>query len=557
MIEPTDDDTKPDQPADDLLPARMINEWVYCPRLFYLMHVEGQFAESIDTIDGGIIHRRVDSGTGGLAPVEPCAVEPCTVESLSDESFLPAADQDEVLVPPEPKKTKRKKSKHNQPATLFGDEGEDDSSDDQDSSKEDEGEEDQEDQPRTIHARSVTLSSEALGVIAKLDLAEATGDRVVPVDYKRGRPKQMADGTAGAWDPERVQIALQAIVLRDNGYTCDEGVLYFNETRQRVRIPIDDELIALATRAVAQARNLQDHGEIPPPLINSPKCPRCSLVGICLPDETRKLAAPSETLDSVRPMITARDERRPVYFNTQGMWIGRKGDVLQAKADGKVLQEIRFNDINQINLFGNIQLSTQAIQTALGRDIPVVYFTQKGYFYGIGGGLGAKNILVRRQQFRRADHPEFCLSLARQLVHGKILNCRTLLMRNHREPSAESLRGLKRLAQRSLQADSLASLLGIEGSAARVYFGGFSGMLKVDCALSSAAAGEALAETRPAFDFRGRNRRPPRDPVNAMLSLAYSLLTKDCLIAATTASDLDPVSGVLSSGQTGQTSLGP
>ena len=85
----------------------------------------------------------------------------------------------------------------------------------------------------------------------------------------------------------------------------------------------------------------------------------------------------------------------------------------------------------------------------------------------------------------------------------------------------------------------MASLLGIEGTAARIYFGDFAGMLKVDCSLSSAAAGEALAKERPAFDFRGRNRRPPRDPVNAMLSLAYSLLTKDCLVAATTVG-LDP-----------------
>ena len=543
MIQPIDDHTTDSQPTQDLLPARMINELVYCPRLFYLMHVEGQFAESIDTIDGGIVHRRVDVGTGGLAPVEPCAAEPCDVESLSAESFIPTADQDEPLVLPEPKQPKRKKSKHVQPATLFDDQGDSDKpSDGQESTKDgetDQVDEDQEQQPRTIHARSVTLSSETFGVIAKLDLAEATGDRVVPVDYKRGRPKQMADGTAGAWDPERVQIALQAMVLRDNGYTCDEGMLYFNETRQRVRIPIDEELIALASRAVDQARDLQARGEIPLPLLDSPKCARCSLVGICLPDETRKLAAQPNAPVSVRPMVTARDERRPVYFNTQGMWIGRKGDLLQAKADGKILQEIRFNDINQINLFGNIQLSTQAIQTALGRDIPVVYFTQKGYFYGIGGGLGAKNILVRRQQFRMADKAEFSLSLARQLVQGKILNCRTLLMRNHREPSVKSLRGLKRLAARSLQADSLASLLGIEGSAARAYFGDFAGMLKVDCALSSAAAGEALAQTRPAFDFRGRNRRPPRDPVNAMLSLAYSLLTKDCLIAATTVG-LDP-----------------
>lgn len=544
MIRPIEDESpdpsSSDQEPEDLLPARMINELVYCPRLFYLMHVEGQFAESIDTIDGNIVHRRVDNGNGGLAPAEPCATE----------SFIPSADEEPVVAPPEPSKPKRRrKSKHVQAPTLFGDQDLDESANDQaqagDSEANDENdtddntEDDSEDLPRTIHARSVTLSSESLGVIAKLDLAEATGNVVTPVDYKRGRPKRMADGTLTAWDPERVQIALQVLVLRDNGYQSDEGVLYFNETRQRVRVRVDDELLELTRKSIAAARQHRSSGQIPPPLVSSPKCPRCSLVGICLPEETRRLAASEEPPSKVRPLITARDERRPVYFNTQGMWIGKKGDLLQAKVEGKVVQEIRFNDINQINLFGNIQLSTQAIQAALGRDVPIGYFTQKGYFYGVSGGLGVKNILVRRQQFRLADNHEFCLDIARALVHGKIRNQRTLLMRNHSEPDAISLRDLKRYANRALAADSLASLLGIEGIAARIYFGNFAGMLKVDCGVSTGGEGYAMAEKQPAFHFRSRNRRPPRDPVNAMLSLAYSLLTKDCLVAASIVG-LDP-----------------
>lgn len=543
MIRPADDAVSKvpfiELDPDDLLPARMINELVYCPRLFYLMHVEGQFAESIDTIDGGIVHRRVDNGTGGLAPAEPCA----------SQSFIPSADEEPAVVAPEPSKPKtRRKSKHVQAATLFGngdsDESGDDTSDssDDDADGEPDSSDDVEDLPRTIHARSVMLSSDSLGVIAKLDLAEATGNVVTPVDYKRGRPKRMADGTLAAWDPERVQIALQVLVLRDNGYQSDEGVLYFNETRQRVRVPVDDELLDLTRRAVASARHHRDAGKIPPPLEASPKCPRCSLVGICLPEETRRLAVKQQTPPAVRPLITARDERRPVYFNTQGMWIGKQGDLLQAKVEGKIVQEIRFNDINQINLFGNIQLSTQAIQTALGRDVPISYFTQRGYFYGVSGGLGVKNILVRRQQFRLADDREFCLDIARAWVHGKIRNQRTLLMRNHREPDAMSLRYLKRYANRALKADSLASLLGIEGIAARVYFGDFAGMLKVDCGVSTGGEGYVTAEKQPAFHFRARNRRPPRDPVNAMLSLAYSLLTKDCLVAATIVG-LDPYLG--------------
>src|SRR5690606_24234575 len=77
-----------------------------------------------------------------------------------------------------------------------------------------------------IHARSVTLSSERHGLIAKLDLVEVDGQTATPVDYKRGSPRKLEDGSLAGWDPERVQLCAQALVLRENGYHCDEGVLY-------------------------------------------------------------------------------------------------------------------------------------------------------------------------------------------------------------------------------------------------------------------------------------------------------------------------------------------
>lgn len=533
---------------DDYLPARMINEFVYCPRLFYLMHVEGQFAQSHDTIDGQIVHARVDSGRGGLAA------------ATGGGGLIPDADIDDAPVaPPAPPKKQKRKAKV-QAATLFGtDESDADESDAeeerlQEPDSDSQGEQADEDEEldgagnQTIHARSVMLSSDELGVIAKMDLIQANGDDVTPVDYKRGSPRRMQHGTLGAWGPERVQMALQALVLRDNGYRCDSAVLYFNTTRQRVTIAIDEPLLQLTRQSIVAARALQMWPQIPEPLVDSPKCARCSLVNICLPDETRAIAAATKTDQNgssepiaVRPMITTRDERRPLYFNQQGIHIGKKDEVIVVKLKGTVLQEVRLREINQLNLFGNIQLSTQALQTAMNLDIPIVYFTQRGYFYGITHPLGVKNIQTRRRQFAFADDSKFCLDIARALVRGKIRNCRTLLMRNHREPPAEVLRDLKRAADRALGADSLASLLGIEGTAARLYFGQLAGMLKVDCDLDIGPGALDTAK-RPAFDFRGRNRRPPRDPVNALLSLAYSLLTKDCLIAAT-AVGLDPYLG--------------
>ena len=511
MISPN---TTPAIDNEDYLPARMLNEFAYCPRLFYLEHVDGLFAHNADTIEGVARHTRVDEKTTPLPT------------------------------------SKRKRVKND-----------------------DEIEDLEKQEREVIHARSVTLSSERHGILAKLDLVETDGLNATPVDYKRGSPKKLDDGTLGAWDPERIQICAQALVLRENGFACEEGVLFFWETRQRVRIAIDDELIQLTLSAIAGARQLQSSDVAPPPLVDSPKCPRCSLVGICLPDETSYcrhspsgdnlrqpllfdigptrmqslFSEPKSVATRVRQMVTARDDRKPLYLNTQGFSLGKSGDVLQAKDKGKLVQEFRINDVSQVNIMGNVQVTTQAIQSLLQAEIPLVYFSYGGWFHGMTQGVGLKNIMWRREQFRCADRPEFCLRFARKLVSAKIQNQRTLLMRNHIEPPSDALQFIKNLKWESERAESLASLLGIEGLAARVYFEHFDGMIKTnrDSVGHSKQAQEASNESGGnwlRFDFDGRNRRPPRDPVNALLSLGYSLLAKDLTITCAGVG-LDPYLG--------------
>jgi CRISPR-associated protein Cas1 len=461
----------------DLLPARMLNEFVYCPRLFFYEWVEGVFENSADTLDGQAKHSRVDSGP----------------------SAMPAA-------------------------------------------KDMDGE--------TIHSRSVTLSSERVGLTAKLDLIEsdvgaADGKSVRPVDYKRGKPREV-DGSPTPWPSDRIQIAAQALVLRDNGYTCDEGILYYAATKQRVQIEIDDALISETEQFIVQARMAALNDQIPEPLVDSPKCPRCSLVGICLPDETNALRARALRFEERRPiqfslfgndeqkataevrqLVAARDDLRPLYLNSQGFRVGKSGEVIQVKDGDSLKQEVRLGEVSQINLFGNVQLSTQAVQSFCAAEVPVCYFSQGGWFYGITSGLNSRNVFLRQRQFISAGHESTALRLSRELVVGKIRNQRTLLQRNHIEPPETALRQLKVLAEKAEVATALDVLLGIEGSAARVYFGEFSGMLKADENGDNAHRG---APTEFCFDFTQRNRRPPRDPVNALLSLAYSILVKDLTI---------------------------
>lgn len=489
---PTDVNVASDS-DDPYLPARMINEATYCSRLFYLMHVEGQFEHNRDTTQGIDVHCRVDRKTDRLkSPAPQTPLLDFGDDPLRSPLEEPAADT--VPVSPPPNETTH--------------------------------------QP--IHARSVTLASDRLRVVAKLDLVESTGRRATPVDYKKGRPRYDDDGKLSAWKPERVQICLQALVLRENGFECDEGVLYFHETRQRVRIAIDDALIRLTEEMVARAKRVSLLGTPPPPLASSPKCPRCSLVAICLPDETNRCRARdklSPDLPVVRLPATPRDDLRPLYLNTQGLYVGRKSEVLEIKENGKVVQEVRLRELNQVNLFGNIQVSTQAMQKLCELEIPMVMHSQGGYFQGMVHGTGLKNILLRREQFRLADDSVRSLRIAKALVAGKIRNQRVMLMRNHVEPPHQAILELKRLVAKVDRATSAASLLGIEGTAARIYFQHFAGMLKPgDTPLDP--LNEFGEPPRFAFDFRGRNRRPPRDPVNALLSLAYALLSKDLTVIA-------------------------
>ncbi len=452
--------------APEYMPARMVNEFVYCPRLFYYEWVEGLFQHSADTIEGKWQHRRVDSQEGAL----------------------PAA------------------------AELGGEE---------------------------LRTRSVTLASDRYGVIARMDLLEASGGVVTPVDYKHGKPMETEQGLQ-AWPPDRVQLAVQALILRENGYRVEEGLVYYAKTRQRVRIVFDEAVMSETVRLIEEARAVAVSGKMPPPLEDSPKCPGCSLASICLPDETAALAGRAEAdveqlplfgdgepavrkpPGTVRRLVTPRAELKPLYLNTQGLRVGKSGAVLRVQDKDSLIQEVRVGEICQLNLMGNIQLSTQAIQTLCEAGVPICYFSQGGWFYGITTGMNTKNVFLRRAQFRLAEEKWFALRLARRLVGGKIRNQRTMLQRNHVEPEAAVLRELKEMASRAEEAASLEELLGLEGNAARLYFGAFAGMIKTE-------DGEGPGEFR--FDFRQRNRRPPRDPVNALLSLAYSLLTKDLTIA--------------------------
>lgn len=298
----------------DLIPARMLNELVYCPRLFYLEHVAGEWEESADTIAGKRVHRRVDAKS----------------------SALPAPNE----------------------------------------------------LPDDINARSVTVSSETEGIIAKLDLIEAVDGAVTPVDYKRGAAPDPTRVAGGVWPADRVQMGAQLLALRDAGYQCNEAVVYYAASKTRVRVPFDTALEGEVRAAVVEARRLTATHVPPPPLIDSPKCPGCSLVGICLPDETNVLLGAREGGIPARPprrLIPSDDDRHPCHVQAAGATVGKAGEVLEVRFRDGTKQEVRTRDVSHLSLFGKVQVTAAALQELCSQDVGVSFFTAGGWYYGDAG----------------------------------------------------------------------------------------------------------------------------------------------------------------------------
>lgn len=180
------------------------------------------------------------------------------------------------------------------------------------------------------------------------------------------------------------------------------------------------------------------------------------------------------------------------------------------------------------------------------RDITVTWLSYGGWFLGHGVGLGHRNVETRTHQYRASFDPDICLALAQGWIAAKIANSRTLLRRNWRgeagtaAPPDDLLHALHADARHAERADNLEQLLGIEGTAAARYFRNFRHLLK--------------GEEDLAFDFTGRQRRPPPDPINALLGFAYAMLTREWAVTLS-AVGLDPYRGFYHQPRFGRPSL--
>jgi CRISPR-associated protein Cas1 len=459
--------------GEDLLPVRMLSEFVYCPRLFHLMHVEGRWEENEFTLDGKYVHRRVDR----------------------EDQLLPAPEATEG----------------------DGEGGEGDAP------------------PRVV--RSVRLSAPALGIVGRLDLVAAANGIAVPVETKRGRVPQTPERS---WEPERVQLMAQGLLLRENGYECTRGVLYYAGSRTRVEVPFTEELEQRTRAYIDEARRAAQRDELPPPLEDSPKCNGCSLSGICLPDETRAMQALRESgaeadeegegerdgREGIRRLYPPRDAALPFYVQEQGARVGKRGERLVVSKEGEELAVVSLKDVSQVVLMGNVGVSAQTVQLLCEAGVPLVHVSGGHWFYGITQGIVLRNAFDRAAQFRAAADPERVLAFAREIVLAKGMNQRTMLGRNVRPRPVVVLKEMAMLLRKVAAVRTVEELLGLEGGIAARYFARFGELLKP-------------RDFDAEWQFEARNRRPPKDPVNALLSFGYALLAKDCTVALL-AEGLDP-----------------
>jgi CRISPR-associated protein Cas1 len=447
-----------------LTPLRGLNEFVYCPRLFHLMYVQGLFEESIDTLEGRLAHKRL-------------------LKSKATSSHEKGAEK---IVP-----------------------------------------------WRSDMVRELVLSSESLRISGKFDAIVSEQGDAVPVEFKHGPapdgerkfmvgPYQLS---SCAWGNDQVQLAGQIALLKEAGHCCHKGKLYYQQTGTLVEIQWNEDLLNALKWAAEQAYELTS-SPMPEPLVDSGKCIRCSLNHVCLPDETLHIKG---VIDEPRQLYPGRDDYGILHLVTPGTVVGKTGDGLKIMVPDQIDTLIPIKDVAHLCCWGNVQVSTQTVLELADRGISITWLTGGGWLRATTTAPLEKNVYLRRTQYRICDDRKTCLRLARWVVEAKIENQRVLVRRNEKDLSLkDTVRKLRICRERAQNADCLESLRGIEGYAAKLYWGAFPSLL-------NDKEGSLL-------QMQGRNRRPPKDPVNALLSYGYAMLLRD-FMTALHGTGMDPMYG--------------
>jgi len=391
--------------------------------------------------------------------------------------------------------------------------------------------------PEYVELTSYHLESRKLGIQGKVDCIRSESGEWIPFEYKKGRSRKDKQGNVQAWDTDALQIAAYALLLEEHfDREIKEGRVYYAADHRTAVVVIDDVMRERVYQAIRRARELRTDIQRPPITENERLCAKCSLAPVCLPEEERFIA---RELDVESVYIK---EPVPRYFppdrDQETVHIVEPGQTLRRSAGMFILEDREGNrktfpseNIGSFTIHGNNQITTQALHLAASKGIHLHWFSAGGKYVG-SLTQAAGGTQRRLRQYKALTNQEMAERLSRAVVRSKVETQLRYILRQTRgadRTEFEEHIGTMRMALQQIQKQQFTreQLLGYEGIAARAYFECLKLLLKEQ--------GEELA-------FSGRNKRPPRDPANAILSFLYSLLYRDCVQAVVTVG-LDPTIG--------------
>ncbi|MDK2920445.1 MAG: CRISP-associated protein Cas1 [Desulfonauticus sp.] len=395
---------------------------------------------------------------------------------------------------------------------------------------------------------TLELASQELGIRGKVDYVRTDAGELIIYEHKKGHSNKGNQ----AWPSDHIQaIAYGLLVSEHFNRPVKELRIRYHADNKTIIIPFDlakakEEVL----KAVKRARELRSSVQRPPVNVSEKLCRTCSLAPVCLPEEERFAA---EEKEKPLRLFPAEDEKRVVHLLEQGTTIHKDGyQFIISLPDGNK-KSIPGSNVASFVLHGNIQISTQAIHFCAANDIGVHWLSYGGHYVG-ALQKGAGYVQRRHRQYEAFRDPFFKILLVSRLCRAKVENQLKYILRATRSKRSNETQGqeelqaninriryeIKSLAKIEeslskinnvdlIQYDRLIKeMRGHEGRAGKEYFNALSCILNL--------------KEEDFLYFAGRNRRPPKDPFNALLSFGYALLYKDC-VAAIQAVGLDPCFG--------------
>jgi CRISPR-associated protein Cas1 len=360
------------------------------------------------------------------------------------------------------------------------------------------------------------LESIELGLRGRVDALRTRDGQTIPYEHKRGRSHRDENKQAQAWESDQLQILAYCYLIESAlGITVPEGRIRYHADNVLIHVPFDDQGRETVKAAIKEANQLRSRTTRPPVTDNEKLCQRCSLAPVCLPEEAR--LAHNKEWEPIR-LFPKDEEREVIHVLEPGTAVGRTGEQLKITRRGQSPEKIPVQQVGQLVLHSFSQISTQALHFCARQQIGVHFISGGGRYVG-SFDTRQGSIQRRLGQYRALSNPEQCLALAKQLVKCRGQGQRKFLMRGRRglkDVSAKLetvIKQMKALLKQVEKAQSLETLLGLEGNLASLYFSG------LPCLIAK--------EVPSSLRFSKRTRRPPEDRFNALLSFGYSLLIKD------------------------------